>query len=99
MHFNFTKEQQMLGDTVHRFVSKEYAFEHRKGIVRSEAGFSRAVWSKLAELGLLALHVPEELGGMGAASVETMLTMNAFGRALLVEPYVSSAILATALVR
>jgi alkylation response protein AidB-like acyl-CoA dehydrogenase len=99
MDFNFTKEQQMLGDTVQRFVSQEYGFETRKAILRSPDGWSREIWGKLAELGLLSLHVPEELGGMGTASVELMLTMNAFGRALLVEPYLSSAILATALVR
>src|SRR5512135_1445778 len=100
MHFNFTKEQQMLGDTVQRFVAKEYGFEStRKPILRSQEGWSRDVWAKLAELGLLALQVPEEFGGMGMASVETMLTMNAFGRGLVLEPYLSSAILGTALLR
>jgi alkylation response protein AidB-like acyl-CoA dehydrogenase len=99
MHFNFTKEQQMLADTVQRFVSKEYPFEARKAILRSQAGWSRETWAKLAELGLLALQVPEEMGGLGTATIETMLTMNAFGRGLLVEPYLSSALLGTALVR
>jgi alkylation response protein AidB-like acyl-CoA dehydrogenase len=100
MHFDFTKEQQMLGDTVQRFVVQEYGFEStRKNVIRSSDGWSRAIWAKLAELGLLALQVPEEYGGMGTASVETMLTMNALGRGLVVEPYVSSAILGTALVR
>src|SRR5512146_724921 len=99
MDFNLTKEQQLLADTVQRFVSKEYAFETRRSIIRSPEGWSRNVWGKLAELGLLSLQVPEEFGGMGAASVETMLTMNAFGRGLLVEPYLTSAIMATALVR
>ena len=99
MDFNFTKEQQLLGDTVQRFVSKEYGFETRRAILRSPEGWSRGVWAKLAELGLLSLQIPEEFGGMGAASVETMLTMNAFGRGLLVEPFLSSAIMASALIR
>ncbi len=99
MDFNLTGEQQMLGDTVQRWAAKEYGFERRRAILGSPDGWSRDVWKQLAEMGLLALQVPEEHGGMGAGAVETMLAMNAFGRALLLEPYLSSAVLATGLVR
>lgn len=99
MDFELTKEQKLLSDAVQRFVAKEYALPARRAIVESNEGLSREVWGKLAELGLLALQVPEEHGGMGRASVETMLTMNAIGRGLLVEPYLQCAILATALIR
>jgi len=99
MDFNLTGEQQMLGDTVQRFVAKEYGFERRRSILRSPDGWSRDVWKQLAELGLLALQVPEEHGGMGAGALETMLAMSAFGRGLLLEPYLASAVLATGLVR
>lgn len=99
MDFNLTKEQEQLGDLVQRFVAKEYPFEKRKAILRSSEGFSREVWAGLAELGLLGLQVPEDHGGIGAGAVETMLTMNAIGRGLLLEPYLPSAILATVLIR
>ena len=99
MDFNFTKEQEQLSDSIQRFVAKEYAAERRRAILKSPDGFSREVWAKLAELGLLALLVPEEHGGMGAGAAEVMLTMNAFGKGLLLEPYLPSAILGTALVR
>lgn len=99
MDFEFTSEQQLLSDTVQRFLAGEYGFEARKRILRSEEGWSREIWSKLAEMGLLALQIPEEHGGMGPAPVETMLAMNAFGRAMLVEPYLESAVLATVLLR
>src|SRR5258708_4644049 len=99
MDFNLTKEQQMLSDLVQGFVTKEYSFEDRRRILRSPDGWSREVWSKLAEMGLLSLQAPEEYGGMGPSAIETMLTMQAMGRALLLEPYLASAILATALVR
>jgi alkylation response protein AidB-like acyl-CoA dehydrogenase len=99
MDFNLTKEQQLLGDAVQRFVGKEYTFEKRQAILRSAGGFSRDVWAKLAEMGLLALQVPEEHGGMGPAPIETMLAMNAVGRGLLLEPYLPSAIVATTLIR
>jgi alkylation response protein AidB-like acyl-CoA dehydrogenase len=85
MHFNLTDEQSALRDMVQRFLAQEYAFDARARILRSAEGWSREVW--------------EEHGGMAPASVETMLTMTAMGKALVVEPYLSSAILGTALVR
>ena len=99
MDFNFSKEQEQLGESIQRFVAREYGGEKRKAILKSKDGFSREVWSQLAELGLLALLVPEEHGGMGAGAVEVLLTMNAIGKGLLLEPYLPSAILGTALVR
>jgi len=99
MDFNLTKEQQMLSEVVQRFVAKEYTFATRRGILESTDGWSRKVWSQLAEMGLLSLQVPEEYGGMGSTSVEMLLTMTALGRGLLLEPYLPSAILATALIR
>jgi alkylation response protein AidB-like acyl-CoA dehydrogenase len=98
MDFELTKEQELLRDTLQRFVAQEYAFEARRGFQRSADGFGRAVWAKLAEMGLLALLVPEAHGGMGAGGVEVLLAMNAIGRGLLLEPYLPSAVLATSLV-
>ncbi len=99
MDFNLSREQQMLSEVIQNFVAKEYTFATRRGILESTDGWSRKVWSSLAEMGLLALQVPEEYGGMGSASIETMLTMTAVGRGLLLEPYLPGAILATALIR
>lgn len=99
MHFSLTSEQQLLADTVQRFLSKEYGFEARGRILRSPEGWSREVWSQLAEMGLLALQVPEAHGGMGPAPVETLLTLIAMGKALVVEPYLASAVMGTTLVR
>ena len=99
MDFDLTKEQQQLGDSIQRFVAREYAFEKRKGILRSEEGMSREVWAHLAEMGLLGLQISEEHGGMGGAPIETMLAMNGIGRGLLLEPYLASAVVATTLLR
>ncbi len=99
MHFHLTDEQQALSDMVQRFLTQEYAFEARRRILRSPDGWSREIWGKLGEMGLLALQVPEEHGGMAPATVETLLTLGAMGKALLVEPYLSSAVIGTALVR
>jgi hypothetical protein len=97
MDFNFTDEQQLLADTVRRFARESYSFEARREILRSGDGWSREVWSELANLGLTALNVPEQYGGLGAGPVETMLVMNALGEALVLEPFLASAVLTPAL--
>src|SRR5438093_956179 len=84
---------------VQRFLAENYAFESRRKILDSREGWSRDIWSKLAELGLLSLQVPEEQGGMAPAVVETLLTASATGMAMLLEPWVSSAIIGTVLIR
>jgi len=83
MQFSLTPEQQQLGDLVQRFLHEQYDFQTRRKILDSPAGWSRQVWSKLAELGLLALQVPEEEGGMAPAVVETLLSVTAMGQAML----------------
>lgn len=98
MDFRYTEEQQMLADTVGRFIDKEYDFETRKRLVACAAGFSEEHWKLFAELGLLGLVVPEEFGGMGATPVETMIVMEALGRGLVVEPYLSTAVVGAFLV-
>lgn len=99
MDFSFSDEQLLLEQTVRRFVTKEYDFAHRQRILRSPEGWSRQCWTTLAELGVLALGVPEAQGGLGGGPIETLLVMNALGPALLLEPYCTSAVVATALMR
>ena len=98
MNLNFTEEQRQLGDMLQRFIRKDYGFEARRAIVASEAGFSRAVWSELANLGLLGLTVAEEHGGLGGTALDTFVVMEALGAGLVVEPYVSTAVLGATLV-
>jgi alkylation response protein AidB-like acyl-CoA dehydrogenase len=97
MDFNFSEEQQLLADTVQRFVREHYTFEKRREILNSKEGWSRELWSEIAGLGLTGVNVPEEHGGLGGGPVETMLVMNSIGEALVLEPYLSAAVLTPAL--
>ncbi|MDT3735937.1 MAG: acyl-CoA dehydrogenase [Denitratisoma sp.] len=99
MDFSFTEEQRQLEDTVSRFVAKDYTFEKRRAILSSAEGWSREAWQQLADLGLLALNVPEAHGGLGGGPADTLLVMNALGPGLPLEPYLASAVTATALLR
>ena len=98
MDFSLVEEEQMLADVVGRFVEKEYGFEARRRLAATAQGWSDAHWSTLAEMGVLALNVPQEHGGLGAGPVETMLVMEAFGRGLVVEPFLSSAVVGAKLI-
>lgn len=98
MDLSFSEEQRLLGDAANRFVAGRYSFEARRAIVQSPEGFSREIWREFAELGWLGLGIPEEFGGLGGGAVETGLVMEALGRALVVEPYLATAIVAPHLI-
>jgi alkylation response protein AidB-like acyl-CoA dehydrogenase len=87
MNFDYNEEQQLLADSVRRFLAKDYDFEARRKIVASEQGWSAKVWATFAEMGLTGLPFPAEHGGFGGGAIDLMGVMEAFGEALVVEPY------------
>jgi alkylation response protein AidB-like acyl-CoA dehydrogenase len=99
MDFEFSDEQRQLHDTVNRFLTDRYGFDKFRAVKASAAGWDKAVWAGLAELGVLALNVPAEQEGLGFGPVETLSVMGACGRSLLLEPFLASAVIATALLR
>jgi len=94
MDFDFSDDQEMLRDTVRKWVEKSYDFERRRSIVKS-GGFSRDSWQGLADLGLLGLAVPEAQGGMGFGPVDAMVVMEELGRGLVLEPFAAVSLMAT----
>ena len=99
MDFDLSEEQQLLKDSVERLLHDHYGFEDRRRYLGEKAGFSERMWDRYAELGLLALPFPEAHGGVGAGAIETMIVMEAFGKALLVEPYFATVVLAGGVLR
>lgn len=89
----------MLRDTVDRLIADTYRFEQRRVYMQSPAGFSRENWRRFADLGLLGLPFAESFGGIGGGGVEVMVLMNAFGRGLVVEPYLACVVLCGGLLR
>jgi alkylation response protein AidB-like acyl-CoA dehydrogenase len=90
MKFDYNEEQQLLADSVRRFVAQDYGFEARRKVVASPEGYSAPVWATIADLGLLGLPFPSDAGGFGGGAVDLMSAMEAFGEALVVEPYLST---------
>ena len=85
MNFDYSEEQQLLADSVRRFLDKEYDFESRKKIIAGP-GWSEEVWAKFSEMGIVGLPLSPDYGGFGGGAVDLMSVMEAFGEALLVEP-------------
>ena len=99
MNFEFSDEQRQLHDSVERYLAEQYSFDKFRAINASQAGWDKAAWAGLAELGVLALNVPAAQGGLGFGPLETLAMMGACGRSLLLEPFLSSAVIATAALR
>ena len=94
MDFSYSEEQQMLKESVGKFTQQRYDFDTRTRIAASEAGYSEENWKLFAELGWLTVPFSEADGGFGDSAVDLMVMMEEFGKAMLVEPYLPSAVLA-----
>ncbi|HEX6156996.1 MAG TPA: acyl-CoA dehydrogenase family protein [Burkholderiales bacterium] len=97
MNFDYNEEQQLLADSVRRYLQKDYDFEARRKILASPEGWSERVWATFAEMGLTGLPLSPDYGGFGGGAVDLMSVMEAFGEALVVEPYLPT-VLASLLV-
>jgi pimeloyl-CoA dehydrogenase small subunit len=93
MDFDLSEEQRLLKESLDRLIGDRYAFEQRKAYGQSAEGWSRELWAQYAELGLLGLPFPERYGGSAGGPVETMIVMEAFGRALALEPFLATVVL------
>lgn len=94
MDFSLTSEQQMLKDSVEKFLAGEYSAAQREKLLTAPDAFSKAHWRTFAELGWLTIPFAEAQGGFGGGIVETATVMEAFGQALVLEPFVDSVLLA-----
>lgn len=94
MNFDLSEEQSLFKDTIDRLVQKEYGFEQRRRYAAEAGGWSCAMWTQLAEQGFLALPFDQAHGGLGYGAVEMMLVMEALGRGLCLEPYLTTVVVA-----
>ena len=98
MDFTFNEEQSLIQDQVDQFVQKEYDWETRQALSNSDLGFGEDNWKKFADLGWLGICVSEDSGGFGGSSIESMLIMEAFGKGLVVEPFLETVIMSGGLI-
>lgn len=93
MNFDLSEEQRLLRDLIEKFAADRYDAVRRLAYVREADGFSRANWTTLAEMGVLAFPFDEADGGFGGGPIELITIMEAIGRAVATEPLLSAIVL------
>lgn len=91
-------ERDSFTRSVDRFVEERYGFDRQREIAASADGFGHAEWRDMADLGWMALPLPEDAGGLGGGMQETAIVMAGIGRGLLLEPYLATVVLAGGLI-
>lgn len=98
MDFSLTEEQQMLKDSISKFVQNDYDFDTRRTIVDSDAAFSRDNWTLFAELGWLCVPFTEAQGGLGGYATDLMVVMEELGKGLVIEPFLATTVISGGLI-
>ncbi|WP_168788505.1 acyl-CoA dehydrogenase family protein [Paraburkholderia aromaticivorans] len=98
MDFTYSEEQQMMADSLRRFVDTEYTFERRRKRSRQGGAFERAIWSAFGELGVLGLTIDADYGGFGEGAASRLVVQRELGRGLVLEPVVPCAVVAAAVI-
>jgi len=87
MNFDYTEEQQMVRDSIARFVQDDYDWDTRRAIVDGAEGMSRDNWQTFADLGWLSIPFAEADGGFGGSVIDLSVVMEELGKSLVVEPF------------
>ncbi len=96
MRLRLTEEQTLIEASVRSLLDGEYSFARRQRSLDAPHGCRAELWSRFADMGWLALPLPQQNGGLGGGALETGLLMRAFGRHLVVEPYLACVVMAGA---
>ena len=93
MNLDYNDEQNMLREQIQKFCESEYDFYKREEIVKSSKDFDENVWNLFAEQGWLSMPFSEQSGGLGFGPIELSILFEEFGKALVIEPYLSTVVL------
>jgi alkylation response protein AidB-like acyl-CoA dehydrogenase len=94
MDFSYTETQDMIRDTLARFLADTYDFDKRSKMIASEAGRDPGVWQALAqELGMLGAAFAEDHGGLGGGALENAIIMEELGKVIAIEPYLQTVVI------
>lgn len=93
MDLSLTNEQQLLQDSIQKFISTQYSISERNKFLKDDQGYASSNWQQFADLGWLAMTFSEEYGGLGGSTVDSMIMLEEFGKGLVVEPFLSTVVL------
>ena len=93
MDLSLSEDQQLLKDSVSRFVEGNYSIDRLRALRDSGVAVDSQRWQQLAELGWLAVPFAEADGGYGGSVLDVMVLMEEFGRGLVTEPYLVNVVI------
>lgn len=98
MDFTISNEQTLLRDGLTKFLATRYDLASSREAAKTGTGWQPDIWRAFAdELGIIGAALPEDVGGIGGGPVEVMVIAEALGHALVIEPYVETAVVAAGL--
>jgi alkylation response protein AidB-like acyl-CoA dehydrogenase len=86
MKFSFTQDQRLFAEGLRDLLSKQCTPTHVREAWENQAGHLPDLWSRLAEMGVLSMLVPESQGGMGGTLIDAVLLFQELGRAAVPGP-------------
>ena len=98
MDLRYATEHVILRESAEKFLAERYDYRTVQRIAASEPGWDREVWGEFAKLGWLGLPFAPEDGGSGGGAVELAILMEAFGKHLVIEPYLATVVLGGGLI-
>ncbi|MCB1643880.1 MAG: acyl-CoA dehydrogenase family protein [Pseudomonadales bacterium] len=93
MDLSYTEEQNLLRDSLQKYIEDNYDISQRNKLTKSDTGYSATNWQQFADLGWLGMAFSEADGGFGGSAVDTMVMMEEFGKGLVVEPFLSTVVM------
>ncbi|MGH7964704.1 MAG: acyl-CoA dehydrogenase family protein, partial [Candidatus Binatia bacterium] len=95
MELVLTEDQEMLAKTATDFVRTQSPISRMRALrdAQDAIGFSRTLWKEMAELGWVGILIPETYGGAGMGLADLAVVLEAFGRTLAPEPFLSTVLL------
>jgi alkylation response protein AidB-like acyl-CoA dehydrogenase len=94
----YATEHVILRDSIEKFLGERYDYRFVQKVAASETGWNREIWGEFAKLGWLGLPFAPEDGGNGGGAVELAILMEAFGKHLVIEPYLATVVLGGGLI-
>ena len=90
-----TEDQELLAQTARDFVRANSPISRLRALLDAQdsVGFSRDMWQEMAQLGWAGILIPEEYGGAGMGLADLAVVLEAVGRNLAPEPFLSTVLL------
>ena len=98
MDLDFTPEQEMLREAVAGVCARYASLDVVRQLENDSTGYPEKFWEQLAELGLLGMTLPEELGGSGMTMLDAMVVYTELGRALAPSPHFVSSVMSSGVI-